>query len=76
MVELPEDKTLPGGSWYLWHTGKLRVFLCCPLCAQVILMDPEEVEILPDGRISKVIKCPNPPCDFNDAVLLKGWRKT
>lgn len=73
MVEFPEDKTLPGGTWYLWRTGKLRVFLCCPFCNQVVLIDPEETEILVDGRISKIVDCPNPACDFRDAVRLDGW---
>ncbi len=73
MVEFPEDKTLPPGSWYLWRTGKKRIFLACPMCSQVVSIDPEEVEILDDGLMSKIIDCPNPICDFTDAIRLKGW---
>jgi hypothetical protein len=73
VVEFPEDKTLPPGSWYLWRTGKQRIFLACPMCSQVVSIDPEEVEILKDGRLSKIIDCPNMICDFTDAIRLKGW---
>lgn len=73
MVELPEDKTLQPGTWYLWKTGKKRVFLACPLCGQIILIDPEETEILDDGRLSKLLECPRESCDFRDAVRLSTW---
>lgn len=74
MVELPEDKTLQPGSWYLWKTGRKRVFLACPLCGQIILVDPQDTEILHDGRLAKILECPNASCDFKDAVQLKGWK--
>lgn len=73
MLEFPEDKTLQPGSWYLWRTGKVRVFLACPLCPQVVSIDPEEIEIMPDGRIASIITCTNPICDFTDAVQLVEW---
>jgi len=43
------------------------------MCSQVISIDPEEVEISKDGLISKIIDCPNPICDFTDAIRLKNW---
>lgn len=73
MVELPEDRTLKAGTWYLWRTGKRRIFISCPLCGQVVLLDPGEIEVSKDGRLSRIIKCPNGRCDFTDAILLKGW---
>lgn len=73
MVEFSEDKTLQPGTWYLWRTGRHRIFIACPMCSQVISIDPEEVEISKDGLISKIIDCPNPICDFTDAIRLKGW---
>lgn len=73
MVELPEDKTLQPGTWYLWTTGKKRIFLACPLCGQIVLIDPEETEIIDDGRLAKLLECPSLTCDFRDAIRLRGW---
>lgn len=75
MVEFPEDRTLQSGSWYLWTTGRKRIFLACPMCGQIISIEPCEVEIIEDGCLSKIIDCPNPICDFTDAVRLVGWKK-
>lgn len=73
MVELPEDRTLKPGTWYLWRTGKRRIFVACPLCGQVVLLDPEDIEVGKDGRLSRIIKCPRLRCDFTDAIRLKSW---
>lgn len=73
MVRFLEDKTLQPGTWYLWRTGKHRIFIACPLCGQVISIAPEDVEIARDGLMSKIIDCPQPICDFTDAIQLKGW---
>lgn len=73
MVELPEDKTLHPGTWYLWKTGKKRIFVSCPLCGQIVSIDPEETEVLADGRLAVLLECPSPNCDFMDAVRLLDW---
>lgn len=71
MVECPVDTALLPGSWYLWRTGKVRVFLSCPSCGGITLVSLDDVN--DDGLLVSEFQCLRPLCGFHDGVKLLGW---
>jgi hypothetical protein len=73
MVDFIHDKLLGPGTWYLWKTGKRRIFVACAKCAHIIMVDEDENEITTEGVIVEQVICPHWGCTFNDQVKLIGW---
>lgn len=72
MVKCPYDTALVPGTWYLWQTGKKRVFLACPSCGGVAMIELDDLE--EDGSILGGMKCRKLNCTFNDQITLIGWK--
>lgn len=65
------DTLLPAGTWYLWKTGKTRVFLACPFCASIVMIELDDVN--ENGTIARSFKCRRRDCGFDDEIKLNGW---
>jgi hypothetical protein len=74
MWECGYDTLLPAGTWYLWKTGKAKVFLACPSCAGIVLIEIDDVN--DDGTLVRAFKCRRRGCGFEDEVKLNGWPVT
>jgi len=72
MVECREDTALTPGTWYLWKTGKMKVFVACPVCGGIALVDVDDVE--EDGRLVRSFWCRVKGCLFYEEIVLAGWR--
>lgn len=74
MYECGYDQLLPAGTWYLWKTGKVKVFLACPSCAGVVVVELDDVN--EDGTLVKTFRCHKRVCTFSGSIKLKEWPKT
>jgi hypothetical protein len=72
VVECREDTALVPGTWYLWRTGKKKVFLACPVCGGIALVDLCDVE--DDGLIVRYFWCRAKGCLFYEEIKLVGWK--
>ena len=72
MYKCVHDKFLAAGTWYLWKTGKRRVFLACPTCAGIVRIQLDDVN--EDGTLVVPFACRRKGCGFDDQVQLEGWR--
>lgn len=69
MVEVPKDRLLPPGSWYLWKTGKKMILLSCPGCGHIM---PIRQRVTSIGLIAKPIQC-DKLCGFKKFIRLQEW---
>ena len=71
MVKCQPDTALSAGTWYLWRTGKKRIFFACPSCGGVIMIQLDDVN--EDGTIVTNFKCRRAGCTFDDQIKLIDW---
>jgi predicted RNA-binding Zn-ribbon protein involved in translation (DUF1610 family) len=71
MVKCPMDTALQQGTWYLWRTGKKYVFLACPSCGGVVMINMDDIN--EDGTIVSGFQCRKRGCGFDDQITLLEW---
>ena len=71
MRQCAHDTSLTAGTWYLWRTGRRRVFLACPGCAGIVMIDLDDLN--EDGTLTVPFQCRRTACGFRDEIQLSGW---
>ena len=71
MRELRYDTALTAGTWYLWKTGKKRVFFACPDCSGIVLVELDNIN--EDGTLMTMFSCKRANCSFSDWIRMSGW---
>jgi hypothetical protein len=71
MVKCIIDTALAPGTWYFWKTGKKCVFLACPTCGGVVMINLDDIN--EDGTIVSRFQCRRRGCSFDDEITLVGW---
>jgi hypothetical protein len=66
------DRFLSAGTWYLWRTGKKKVFLACPTCAGIVMIELDDID--EDGTLVVPFLCRRKGCGFHDRIRLVGWK--
>jgi hypothetical protein len=65
-------RNIPGGGWN--HTildRKAVVIAYCPKCGMSGYLDDHTISA--DGAVFQSLRCPHPPCDFDDQVQLENY---
>lgn len=72
MRQCVQDTSLTAGTWYLWRTGRRKVFLACPICAGIVMIELDDLN--EDGTLAVPFMCRRAKCGFHDEVQLVGWK--